>query len=198
MYAATYNMNLRSWNGHMHLFMKPCLFLPNFISSTTDPFLNDGCDLPYNTTAHFSQPEHTFLNHPQASEVSVNMLVCIQLVLTRSSVTFSPFRLCVICYHIRFSWGSNAIWECGLCVHQCIPFTSKMRVAGTKVHHIIIFSIYAHIYIYIFLQVSCYTAPGRNQQACITSTSSHVEDVGSCPQQRKTWCSYYSRCTKTP
>jgi hypothetical protein len=43
-----------------------------------DLFLNNSAhNLSYNANAQFSQSERTYLNHPQASEVSVNML-CIQ------------------------------------------------------------------------------------------------------------------------
>jgi len=109
-----------------------------------DSFLNDGCNLSYNTNSPFSQPEQFFLNHAQASEVSVNMIHS-QLVLTWFSVTFFAFRLCIVCYYNCFTQGSNAIWECGICIHQCPSPTSQMWVAGTKVCHIIIFHIHAHI-----------------------------------------------------
>jgi len=45
-----------------------------------DAFLDDSYNLPYNTNARFSQAERTFLNHAQASDVSVNTLH-VQLVL---------------------------------------------------------------------------------------------------------------------
>jgi hypothetical protein len=62
-----------------------------------DPFFNDGYDLPYNNT-RFSQSERPYMNHAQASEVSVNMLH-IQHVLTLFSVDFSAFWPHIVCYH---------------------------------------------------------------------------------------------------
>ena len=59
-----------------------------------DPFVNDSyANLPYKTNACFSYSN--LLNHAQASEVSVNML-CIQLVLTKFSVAFITFKLCLV------------------------------------------------------------------------------------------------------
>jgi hypothetical protein len=67
---------MREWEQSCDLVSKRRnFFRSSFVSPIMDSFLDNGYDLPYNTNPRFSQSsERTYLNHGQASGVSITHL----------------------------------------------------------------------------------------------------------------------------
>jgi hypothetical protein len=126
---------------------------------TMDPFFNDGYDLPYNSNARFSQSECTYMNHAQASEVSVNMPSRSASVdpTPQSISPLSGPKLSTItsASHEVLIRSGNAAYAS---VHE-LHLQAKYELQAQR-SVVSSYPVYTRIYLLYFLQESRYTAPG--------------------------------------